>query len=110
MFVDRWQENLAVFRTASARGMRDRKATNEAVMRNPASKILLAAAVASLPTWVVAAEKARQPADKPAAKPAPVQSNPCAIYGAGFVRIEGSSTCVKIGGHVTIDVGTKVGR
>jgi len=94
--------------------MRDRKATNEAVMRNPASKILLAAAVASLPTllptWVVAAEKARQPADKPAAKPAPVQSNPCAIYGAGFVRIEGSSTCVKMGGNVTIDVGTRTGR
>jgi len=70
---------------------------------------IFAAVLVVLPTWAVAAEKARQPSDKPAAKPA-VQSNPCAIYGAGFVRIEGSSTCVKMGGNVTIDVGTRTGR
>jgi len=71
---------------------------------------IFAAVLVILPTWAIAAEKARQPPDKPAAKPAPVQSNPCAIYGAGFVKIEGSSTCVKMGGHITIDVGTKGGR
>jgi hypothetical protein len=45
--------------------------------------------------------------DKPsvplrAAKPA---ANPCAEYGPGFVRIEGSSTCIKIGGGFGVGVG-----
>jgi len=31
--------------------------------------------------------------------------NPCAQYGAGFVRAPGSDTCVKIGGYVGVDVG-----
>jgi hypothetical protein len=71
---------------------------------------IFAAVLVILPTWALAAEQPRQQPRKPAATPAPVQSNPCAIYGAGFVKIEGSSTCVKMGGHVTIDVGTKGGR
>ena len=32
-------------------------------------------------------------------------ANPCAEYGAGFVRVEGSSTCVKIGGSLSVGVG-----
>ena len=32
--------------------------------------------------------------------------NPCAVYGARFVRVEGTSTCVKLGG--SIDVGVAV--
>ncbi len=32
-------------------------------------------------------------------------SNPCAQYGAGFVRAPGSDTCVRIGGYVGVDVG-----
>lgn len=28
------------------------------------------------------------------------QAKPCAEYGEGFRRVEGSSTCVKIGGYV----------
>ncbi len=31
--------------------------------------------------------------------------NPCAQYGAGFVRAPGSDTCVRIGGYVGVDVG-----
>jgi hypothetical protein len=30
--------------------------------------------------------------------------NPCAAYGAGFVRVEGSGTCVKIGGAIDVGV------
>jgi len=30
-------------------------------------------------------------------------ANPCAAYGPGFVKIEGSGSCVKVGG--TLDVG-----
>jgi hypothetical protein len=32
-------------------------------------------------------------------------ANPCAEYGAGFVRVEGSSTCIKIGGSFGVGVG-----
>ncbi|RTL76203.1 MAG: hypothetical protein EKK36_05270 [Bradyrhizobiaceae bacterium] len=31
--------------------------------------------------------------------------NPCAQYGAGFVRAPGSDTCVRIGGSIGVDVG-----
>ncbi len=32
-------------------------------------------------------------------------SNQCAIYGAGFVAVQGTGTCVRIGGRVRIEVG-----
>ena len=35
--------------------------------------------------------------------------NPCAAYGAGFVKVEGSDTCVKIGGAVGIGAGASSG-
>jgi hypothetical protein len=38
-------------------------------------------------------------------RPAKTAANPCAEYGAGFVRIEGSSTCIKIGGSLSIGAG-----
>ena len=47
--------------------------------------------------------------DKPAKslplRPAKAAANPCAEYGAGFVRIEGSSTCIKIGGSLSVGSG-----
>jgi hypothetical protein len=30
---------------------------------------------------------------------------PCPEYGAGFYKLEGSDTCVRIGGGIGIDVG-----
>jgi hypothetical protein len=38
-----------------------------------------------------------------AKKLAPV--NPCAQYGNGFVQVKGTTTCVKIGGSVRVDIG-----
>ena len=38
-------------------------------------------------------------------RPAKAAANPCAEYGPGFVRIEGSSTCIKIGGSIGVGVG-----
>ncbi|WP_291861362.1 porin [Bradyrhizobium sp.] len=29
----------------------------------------------------------------------------CAVYGAGFVRVDGTRTCVKIGGAISVGVG-----
>jgi hypothetical protein len=39
-----------------------------------------------------------------AAKSRPVsQQKPCATYGAGFVNVPGTDTCVKVGGWVTME-------
>ena len=35
--------------------------------------------------------------------------NSCAAYGPGFVKVAGSETCVKVGGAVSVDVGTSRG-
>ena len=39
----------------------------------------------------------------------PSSSNACAEYGAGFVKIDGTSTCVKIGGAVSVGAGMSGG-
>ena len=36
-------------------------------------------------------------------------SNSCAAYGPGFVKIDGTETCMKIGGAVSIGVGGSSG-
>ncbi|MEN5082269.1 porin [Bosea sp. TWI1241] len=43
-------------------------------------------------------------------RPAPAQQAPrgarsCPEYGAGFVRLEGSTTCVRMGGGVRVEIG-----
>ncbi|MGF6311764.1 hypothetical protein ABIB82_003078 [Bradyrhizobium sp. i1.8.4] len=38
------------------------------------------------------------------------RSNPCASYGAGFVKVEGSDTCVKLGGGISVEGGMSSGR
>lgn len=78
-------------------------------MRN----VLLLTAVAALwPASSAVAEPSRQPkSDKssPAVRQLPLHSagadRSCAMYGAGFVRVDGTQTCVKIGGAVSIGVG-----
>ncbi|HEU5018121.1 MAG TPA: porin [Pseudolabrys sp.] len=40
----------------------------------------------------------------------PAKSKPCPEYGPGFVRIEGSSTCIKVGGYIRIEGGSGVQR
>ena len=48
--------------------------------------------------------------DQPSAKSLPLKeptySGSCAAYGAGFVKLAGTDTCVKVGGSVSI--GTSV--
>jgi hypothetical protein len=36
-------------------------------------------------------------------------TNSCAAYGAGFMKLEGSDTCVKIGGAIGIGAGVSSG-
>jgi len=73
--------------------------------------ILLANVIAVLPLCPVQAE---QPSplrlDKAASSDRllPLKGaathNPCADYGPGFVKVEGTGTCVKVGGAVSIGV------
>jgi hypothetical protein len=53
--------------------------------------------------------------DQPAnAKTLPVKppkaDTSCAAYGAGFVRLADTGTCVKIGGSISVGAGTRVGH
>ncbi|MDH2381323.1 hypothetical protein [Bradyrhizobium sp. CER78] len=38
------------------------------------------------------------------------RSNSCASYGPGFVKVEGTDTCVKLGGAVSVGAGVSGGR
>jgi hypothetical protein len=66
--------------------------------------------VAVLSAVAASAQQSRDgKADRPA-KTLPLRSpkaaaNPCAEYGRGFARVEGSSTCIKIGGSIGVGVG-----
>ncbi len=81
-------------------------------MRN----ILLAIAMLALPVSSVQAEPftSRKP-DKPAdqAKLLPLKqaggNHACAAYGPGFVKLEGSETCVRAGGAISIGAGGSAG-
>ena len=73
-------------------------------MRN----ILLAILIAVLPASIAAAEQpVSQKADKPVTKLLPLKrdgaANSCAAYGAGFIKVEGTETCMRIGGNVNIE-------
>jgi hypothetical protein len=70
--------------------------------------LLLALMVTLLPTSTIAAGQSGPESKKPA-KPIttsrPIKSNSCAQYGAGFIQIQGTTTCVKVGGSVTFESG-----
>jgi hypothetical protein len=73
--------------------------------------ILLAMLLLALPASVALAQ---QPSPHKPDKPAPsdkvlplkgtASGNSCAAFGSGFVKVEGSGTCVKIGGATSIGV------
>jgi hypothetical protein len=74
-------------------------------------KILLIIIIAGSPAFALAQQTGYQRADKAATtgKLLPLKgaarSNSCAEFGAGFVKVEGSDTCVKVGGYVSIGAG-----
>jgi len=80
-------------------------------MRN----ILVAIVVAVLSVSMAAAQSSGAPKPDKAAPPSrllPVKGatvNACAAYGPGFAKVDGTDTCVKIGGAVSIGVGGAVG-
>ena len=69
-----------------------------------------------LPMAGAFAEQPRLPTSgkaAPSGKLLPLKSarpaNSCADYGAGFVRIEGTNTCMKMGGAISVGVGVSAG-
>lgn len=38
-----------------------------------------------------------------------MSGNSCAEFGAGFVRLEGTNTCVKVGGAISVGAGASTG-
>ena len=72
---------------------------------------LVIAMMALLPASSAAAEQPRPPKSDTSINPRQLPlkgartADSCAMYGAGFVRVDGTQTCVKIGGAVSIGVG-----
>jgi hypothetical protein len=82
-------------------------------MRN----LLLAIVVLALPVSAVLAQSGVAPKpDRPknSEKLLPLKrsasSNACAAYGPGFVKVEGTTTCVRIGGSISVGVGSSSRR
>jgi hypothetical protein len=61
---------------------------------------IYASLLAALPLSVTAAELPKKPPP-----PRETKVNPCAAYGAGYVRVEGTTTCVKIGASISVESG-----
>ncbi|MPZ39725.1 MAG: hypothetical protein GEU95_17030 [Rhizobiales bacterium] len=59
-----------------------------------------------LPGMAGAAEQQKKKTVEPQKKPAPVSANHCAQYGAGFVQVHGTNTCVKLSGSVRVEFGS----
>jgi hypothetical protein len=79
--------------------------------------ILLALFIAALPVSAAPAQQQLRPqkTEKPAASGTllPLKrasgGNSCAAFGPGFVKVEGSDSCVRIGGTVSIGAGVSGG-
>ena len=76
--------------------------------------VLLAMVILVVPASVASAQQVRPhkpdkapPSDKvlPLTRSGTAGGNSCAAFGPGFVRVEGSGTCIKIGGGIGIGVG-----
>jgi hypothetical protein len=70
---------------------------------------LLIAALSASPVLADPAGRPKLDYATPPGKVLPLKGesagNSCAAYGPGFTKVEGSDTCVKVGGAVRIDVG-----
>ncbi|GAB1716382.1 MAG: hypothetical protein NTAFB05_14240 [Nitrobacter sp.] len=75
--------------------------------------IVVALSVAGLPAWAQTRGSHISnhdiKAEQPARKAAPPARKPCAEFGPGFVWVEGSSSCVRIGGGIGVG-GGGIGR
>ena len=73
-----------------------------------AALALSVSAATAQPTSNLASGSRERRATRPVAKSTPAKS--CAEFGPGFVMVEGSTTCVRVGGSVSVGVGGSSGR
>lgn len=74
-----------------------------------AAIVLSVSAAAAQPASNLGGNNARkQETKRLTAKPVPQKS--CAEFGPGFVMVEGSTTCMRIGGSIGVGVGGGTGR
>jgi hypothetical protein len=71
--------------------------------------VLLIAVAAFLPAIALADPPPRPGKPLPPTTPR-AAVNPCAAFGPGFVSLDGSSTCVRLGGGIGAGTGTGTGR
>ncbi|SDS27656.1 porin [Bradyrhizobium canariense] len=78
--------------------------------------IFLAVLVATLSASMALADPPRRAKSDNAVPPGkllPVKgagaANSCAAFGPGFVKVDGTDTCVKVGGAVSIEAGGSMG-
>lgn len=70
-------------------------------------KLILLIALVPGVAIVSAAQANERPKNaQPKPKPPQATANPCAQYGAGFVQVPGSTTCVRTNGYIRTDVST----
>lgn len=71
--------------------------------------VLTPAALAQQPGSTTQRLRAKSTASKEAQNPKPIAQpravTTCAEFGAGFVRMPGSDTCVRVGGSIDVGVG-----
>lgn len=86
--------------------VRPRRALKDGMRTGLFAILILALATSAAPARQLSPPKPDQPA--PPEKTLPLKraggGNPCAAFGPGFVRVEGSDTCVKLGGAIGIGV------
>ena len=77
---------------------------------------LLAIVVATLPVCSALAEQPRGQKSYRAATPGKqlplkgaTSANSCAAFGAGFVKVEGTDSCMKVGGYVSTGASAYMG-
>jgi hypothetical protein len=70
------------------------------------SLAIVSLAIVSAATVGVALANDLPKKGQPKPKPPQATANPCAQYGAGFVQVPGSQTCVKTQGYIRTDVTT----
>ena len=72
--------------------------------------LVIVAVLCASPALADSARPLKLDAPKPADRPAPLKgkiSNSCAAYGPGFIKLEGTDTCVQIGGSVSVGAGVR---
>jgi Porin subfamily len=75
--------------------------------------IVIAVSLVVSPAMAESSSPPKIPKPTQPGKPLPMKgapsANSCAAYGPGFVRLEGTDTCVQIGGAISIGAGGAIG-